>query len=215
MSPCKPVCHRRVVCIRYTDISEDTMLHPFPQRFHNRGSRTEIHIGYPHRQYICISGRIPFIGIRTSAWNYFIEVVLHISIKTSQFVPKFQFTISRCFEILVQDDCPETFGNNAPRAGILHAVNRAFNRCFHTAVFKSEVSVLRHCTIFHDQIMCIAKWLCARNPAIYQTQVFRMPAQIFSVQFGIIDSYILRIQNASLELITALRISTFLQYWNE
>lgn len=26
-----------------------------------------------------------------------------------------------------------------------------------------------HCTIFHDQVMCIAKWLRARNPAIYQT----------------------------------------------
>ena len=33
-------------------------------------------------QVIRICGRIPFIGIRTSAWNNFIEIIFHISIKT-------------------------------------------------------------------------------------------------------------------------------------
>ena len=127
MTSGKPSCYRLIVSIGHTHISEDTMFHPPfstlpPQReLYGNPYQLPTLVIHPHLRQNPI-----YRNLYLCAEQFHRSCTSYISIKTSQSVPKFQFAVSRSFEVLVQDDCPETFGNNVSRTGILHAVNRAF-----------------------------------------------------------------------------------------
>jgi hypothetical protein len=77
MTSAEPVDYRMIIAVRHADITEDTMFYSLFQRFCHGWGCTKIHIGYPHWQYVGIIGRIPFIRVRTPAWNDFIKIVFN------------------------------------------------------------------------------------------------------------------------------------------
>ena len=60
-----------------------------------------------------------------------------------------------------------------------------------SAVFERTVTVGAEGAVLEDQIVGIAERLLAGNMAIDESQVSRMPSELFAVEFRIINGHIL------------------------
>ena len=77
----QPVNDRLRPFLAGKSISEHFVFQTFLQSIYHKRSRTEIHIGHPHRNQVIASPTtfhgIPFYGIRTFTVYYFIKIIVH------------------------------------------------------------------------------------------------------------------------------------------
>ena len=79
MTALEPPDDRIVIGFGHFGVTENTVLHPFTQGFHNSRCRTEVHIRHPHGQRTLFFGCIPLVRVRPAPRDDCIEIVLHKS----------------------------------------------------------------------------------------------------------------------------------------
>ena len=77
MAVYEPFDYCIIIILRYFGVTEDSVFHSSSQSFDNCRSCAEVHICYPHRQYILFLRSIPFIGVCPATRDYFIKIVFH------------------------------------------------------------------------------------------------------------------------------------------
>ena len=104
---------------------------------------------------------------------------------------RFDGAIGGCLDVFVQRDGADAVRHDASRCGILNVSDGAAYVGVERGVFESPVARGVEGAVFQHQIVRVAQGLFARDVAIDQTQIPGVPAQVFSVQFRVVDGHVL------------------------
>ena len=107
--------------------------------------------------------------------------------KAGLLVPKSQLAVGGSLDILVENNLPIALGSDTTRSRILHSAYCAFDGRLHRTILESPVAVGTESTVLQHKVVGIAERLLAGNVAIHQPKVMRMPTQVFTIEFGIVN----------------------------
>ena len=60
-------------------------------------------------------------------------------------------------------------------------------------LLESEVGILRKSAILKDEIFAITEGLCAGDMTADEAKIFRVPAEVFSFKFGVVNGAVLAV----------------------
>ena len=108
-------------------------------------------------------------------------------------VPEFDYAVGRSLDVPVYRHRADAVRHDAAGHRILYVGDASADVGMDGAVLKGTVTVLAEGAVLQDKIMGIAERLLAGDVAVDQTQIPRMPAEILSIQFRVVDRDILNL----------------------
>ena len=102
------------------------------------------------------------------------------------------FAVCWCFDVIINDDFSNTVDGDGACSWIFYADDVSFYIALHTAIFEREVSILSESAVFEHEVFAIAERLCASDVAAHEAQIARVPCEVFSIDFTVIDCAVVR-----------------------
>ena len=91
------------------------------------------------------------------------------------------------FHVLVDGDAADAVCHDMSARGVLEMLKMSADVGIDMTVFKHAVARFVEGTVLEHQIVGIAQELFANEVTIHQAYILRVPGQVFTVEYGVVD----------------------------